>query len=198
MSMRAAIAFVGVVGLAVSAGVVVLVTMSHAPSPQIAPAAGTDDIDGMRAELRKLRRELDDARRAEAAAHVRLTDAERALADQLRANTEAARRIEELERVLKELGRSPPESPRPDPRVPTGSLLEGKVQAVDNEMDVYVLSVGTSDGVEVGDEFTVYRGSDYVATVVVDKTFPNHSSCHMKKGMRKLEVKAGDTATRGL
>ena len=43
MSMRAAIAFVGVVGLAVGAGGVVLVTMSRAPCPQIAPAAGTDD-----------------------------------------------------------------------------------------------------------------------------------------------------------
>lgn len=75
--------------------------------------------------------------------------------------------------------------------------VAGRVQAVDNEMDIFVISVGDKDQVKVGHEFTVYRNNDYVSTIVVDQVFPNHASCHTKKGMKKSDVKSGDeVATR--
>lgn len=75
--------------------------------------------------------------------------------------------------------------------------VAGRIQAVDNEMDIFVISVGERDKVAVGHEFTVYRGNDYVSTIVVDQVFPNSASCHTKKGMKKSDVKAGDeVATR--
>ena len=70
--------------------------------------------------------------------------------------------------------------------------VDGAVQAVDNEMDIFVISVGSKDKVEVGYTFTVYRGNNYVSTIVVDEVFPNHASCHTKQGMKKSSVKAGD------
>jgi hypothetical protein len=75
--------------------------------------------------------------------------------------------------------------------------VAGRVQAVDNEMDIFVISVGDKDQVKVGHEFTVYRNNEYVSTIVVDQVFPNHASCHTKKGMKKTDVKSGDeVATR--
>lgn len=70
--------------------------------------------------------------------------------------------------------------------------IKGVVSAVDNKVDVYVLSVGSKDKVEVGDEFTVYRGSQYVSTIIIDKVFPNLSSGSTKPGTKKMDIQAGD------
>jgi hypothetical protein len=47
--------------------------------------------------------------------------------------------------------------------------LEGKVTAVANEIGLVVISIGKDDGVMEGDEFTVYRGGDFVAKIQVDR-----------------------------
>jgi len=70
--------------------------------------------------------------------------------------------------------------------------VKGVVQAVDNKNDIYVISVGSKDKVEVGYEFTVYRGSEYVSTIVIDRVFPNYSSGMTKTGTKKRDVQAGD------
>jgi len=73
--------------------------------------------------------------------------------------------------------------------------VSGVVQAVDNRVDIYIISVGSHDGVEVGYEFTVYRGSEYVSTIVIDKVFPNYASGTTKPGTKKRDVMAGDECT---
>ena len=72
--------------------------------------------------------------------------------------------------------------------------VKGVVQAADNRVDIYVLSVGSKDGVEPGYEFTVFRGSEYVSTIVIDKVFPNYSSGTTKPGTKRREVQPGDEA----
>ena len=73
--------------------------------------------------------------------------------------------------------------------------IDAKVQAADNGVDIYILSVGSADGVTEGYEFHVYRGNTYVATVVVDKVFPNHCSTHVKDGLKKGDIRPGDDAS---
>jgi len=73
--------------------------------------------------------------------------------------------------------------------------VDAKVQAADNAVDIYILSVGSSDGVTGGYEVHVYRGRTYGATVVVDKVFPNHCSTHVKDGLKKSPVRPGDNAS---
>jgi DNA repair exonuclease SbcCD ATPase subunit len=73
--------------------------------------------------------------------------------------------------------------------------IDATVQASDNEMDIYILSVGSADGVTEGYEFHVYRGSTYVATVMVDRVFPNHCSTHVKHHLKKSPIQAGDSAS---
>jgi hypothetical protein len=48
--------------------------------------------------------------------------------------------------------------------------LEGRVQAVSSEIGLVVIDLGQEAGVMVGDEFTVYRGSKFVAKIVIEKT----------------------------
>jgi hypothetical protein len=48
-----------------------------------------------------------------------------------------------------------------------------------------VLSLGKDDGVLVGDEFTVYRGGDFVAKIVIDRA-------DRKWAAGKIVLKKGD------
>lgn len=70
--------------------------------------------------------------------------------------------------------------------------VDGVVQAVDAEMDIVVVSVGSKDGVKVGYEFTVYRGDDYVSKIVIDKVYDNYAAGSTKPNMGKKTIKAGD------
>lgn len=73
--------------------------------------------------------------------------------------------------------------------------LDAVVQAVDNANDIYILSVGSKDGVQEGYEFTVHRNGEYIATVVVDKVFANHASAKTKDGLKRKDAQAGDGAS---
>ena len=70
--------------------------------------------------------------------------------------------------------------------------VRGVIQNLSAKDDVFVLSVGSKDGVKVGYEFTVSRGDHYVTTLVVDSVYPNHAAAHTKPGMKKLDPQAGD------
>jgi beta-lactamase regulating signal transducer with metallopeptidase domain/tetratricopeptide (TPR) repeat protein len=61
-------------------------------------------------------------------------------------------------------------APVPPPSVPTPRIpLIGKVTAVAKEIGLVVISIGKDDGVMEGDEFTVYRGGDFVAKIQIDR-----------------------------
>lgn len=74
----------------------------------------------------------------------------------------------------------------------TMEAVRGVVQAADNKHDIYVISVGSKDKVQVGYEFMVYRGSEYVSTIVIDTVFPNYASGMTKSGTKKRDVQPGD------
>ena len=48
-------------------------------------------------------------------------------------------------------------------------LLEGKVTAVADQIGLVVISLGKDDGVLEGDEFSIYRGGELVAKIVIDR-----------------------------
>ncbi len=68
--------------------------------------------------------------------------------------------------------------------------LEGKTTAVANEIGLVVFSIGKDDGVMEGDEFTVYRGGDFVAKVQVDHADRKWSSA--KVVLNKSDPRPGD------
>jgi predicted RNase H-like nuclease (RuvC/YqgF family) len=74
--------------------------------------------------------------------------------------------------------------------------VKGQILAADSAMDIYLISVGTKDGVKIADELTVFRGDAFVAVVVVDQVFDNKASVVVKKlagkPMKKGDIKTGD------
>lgn len=59
--------------------------------------------------------------------------------------------------------------------------LSGKVQAVSNEIDLVVISIGKDDGIQEGDEFTIYRNRAYIATIVIDRLDSKWSAAKVTK-----------------
>lgn len=53
--------------------------------------------------------------------------------------------------------------------------LEGKVLSVSPDLGLIVISLGVKDGIKIGEKFTVYRGSKFIATAIVDKVDNNMS-----------------------
>jgi hypothetical protein len=62
-------------------------------------------------------------------------------------------------------------------------------------MNIVVLSIGRDDAVKPGYEFTVFRGSEYVARVVIDKVEKDFCSGYSKKEVEKMPISVGDDAT---
>jgi predicted nuclease with TOPRIM domain len=74
-------------------------------------------------------------------------------------------------------------------------LVKGAVMAVDNDLNIVLLSVGRDDNVKPGFEFTIYRGNEYVGTVLIDKVDKDHCSGSSKKEIERLNIAVGDKAT---
>ncbi len=72
--------------------------------------------------------------------------------------------------------------------------IEGKVSAVGPGF--VVLSVGATEGVQIGFPFDVYRGNDYIGRVVVDNVLPDSCTARIRiKNKGGLEFQAMDNAT---
>jgi len=70
--------------------------------------------------------------------------------------------------------------------------INGNVVGVSNRVNLVVISVGEEDGVRVGFEFTIYRGSSYVGKLVVEKVFPRQAAARIILDKTKDRVQAGD------
>jgi hypothetical protein len=106
---------------------------------------------------------------------------------------EQNRAIERLRAELARVSEERPPHAAPAPAVPGARApVRSVIQAASNRDDVFVISAGSKDGVVVGDEFGVHRGGQVVATLVVDKVFPNYASARVKPGTTRTELKAGD------
>lgn len=71
--------------------------------------------------------------------------------------------------------------------------LEGKVTAVANEIGLVVISIGKDAGVLEGDEFTVFRGGDFVAKIVIDRA--DRSWAAGKVVLKKTDPRVADDAS---
>ena len=76
--------------------------------------------------------------------------------------------------------------------VPT---IKAKINAVSGKENIVLLSVGRDDGVKVGFKFVVYRGTEYVGTVVVKSVEKDYCAAASDKGIEKLPIQVGDDAT---
>jgi hypothetical protein len=77
--------------------------------------------------------------------------------------------------------------------MPGRKPLEGKVTAVANEIGLVVISIGKDAGVLEGDEFTIFRGGDFVAKIVVDRA--DRSWAAGKVVLKKTDPRVADDAS---
>ncbi len=133
-------------------------------------AKATADRDGMQLDLAKTQQEL-------AALKVEQKD----LSD--RFDTVAL----QLENFKKTYGVAAPAVVAPP--------IDGVVKAVDEEEKLVVLSVGKDDKVEIGFDFTVYRGDQYIGKVKVIKVYPNLSGARIDVLKEGATIQPGDKAS---
>ena len=137
--------------------------------------------------------------------------------EQIRAAEEARRAAEALarenkkdrEEFLKATGRAtPPDEPVRDaarrleevlkapswaPRTGSPPPVECVVSAVANEIGLVVISAGRDRGILEKDEFTIYRGGDFVAKGVVDRADRQWSAA--KITLKKIDPRVGDSVS---
>ncbi|MCE9584516.1 MAG: hypothetical protein K8T20_18665 [Planctomycetes bacterium] len=115
--------------------------------------------------------------------------------------------IEELEEQLVAVSRSKNEIEeqlailrlQPLPPAP-GDLAEcpqidGVILGVSDKVNLVLISVGNKDNVKVGYKFTVYRGSEYVSKLVVDKVEDTWAACRELLEFRKVDIQQGDSVS---
>ena len=103
---------------------------------------------------------------------------------------ELAAENDRLRAELEAAGGKKPTTATP-PVVVIGPKIEGSVTSVKG--DLAVLNVGEASGVQRGVKFTIYRGSDYVATLKVSDVY--RSQCAGIIESAKRDVLKGDKAT---
>lgn len=79
--------------------------------------------------------------------------------------------------------------------IATAPALAAKVSAVNNDLNIIVLSIGRDDMVKPGYEFTIYRGQEFVAKVVIDKVDKDFCSGYSRKELEQTDIEVGDEAT---
>ena len=77
--------------------------------------------------------------------------------------------------------------------MPGRKPLEGKVTAVANEIGLVVISIGKDAGVLEGDEFTIFRGGDFVAKIAIDRA--DRSWAAGKVVLKKTDPRVADDAS---
>lgn len=73
--------------------------------------------------------------------------------------------------------------------------IDGVVLGVSDKVNLILISVGGKDKVQVGYKFTVYRGSQYVSKLVVDKVEDGWAACRELTDFRKNAVQQGDNVS---
>ncbi len=73
----------------------------------------------------------------------------------------------------------------------------GKVLAVDNDANVFVMSLGKEDGVESGFQYIVSRGSEYIATIQITDVQAKQSAGRAIKSLSKGAINRGDKVMNG-
>jgi len=75
--------------------------------------------------------------------------------------------------------------------------IRAKITAVNNSLNIVMLSVGRDDEVKVGYAFTVYRGNQYIGKVIIDKVEADYASGYSVKELEAdgQSIQVGDDAT---
>jgi SMC interacting uncharacterized protein involved in chromosome segregation len=160
--------------------------------------AKVDDVSAMRDQLDTAVNEKEDAVRRENAAVAekqrvgdQLLEAQQKIAAMAKDQTAMAEEIDNLklenEAFKREVG--------PLAGVLTPPSMDAMVTGVSDKVNLVILSVGRDDKVMKGFEFTIFRGSEFVGKVVVDRVEKDHCTAFSRKEVERTPIKVGDKGT---
>ena len=84
------------------------------------------------------------------------------------------------------------EAPAEDPVIVFDRTSEGRVLSVDTETEFVILSIGETDGIEIGDVLSVYRDHDYVGDLRITRLQPEMSAADLIPPFSIGSVKKND------
>jgi hypothetical protein len=144
--------------------------------PRTAPDPGLPERARLRAEVLRLSEQL---------------AAERTRAETAIREAELLRRALDAAHVIDASASGAFLMPLPQP-----PKIDGRVAAVDDFADppLVLLSVGSDHGVEKGHHFSVYRGSQFVAKVVVERVLRDSCGCRVLFVADGQAIQVGDAA----
>lgn len=70
--------------------------------------------------------------------------------------------------------------------------LQGKVLVINREYNFAVINLGSKDGIDVGDEFSIYRSNKYIGDIKVEKVHESMAAAGFLTGDMKDKVNEGD------
>jgi hypothetical protein len=166
-------------------------------------------VDQLNAQLEQQKKSNSDLESAIAQSQDKLAKLQADLGDLQSKKTALEARIKELEQAQKvELGQivvnpdgstqQPAEQaaaagePQDKPAASASPVLEGKVLVVNKEYNFVVTSLGSKDGIKIGDMFSIYRGNDYIGDVKIEKIHDSMSAAGFVSADTKDKVKEGD------
>jgi septal ring factor EnvC (AmiA/AmiB activator) len=75
------------------------------------------------------------------------------------------------------------------------AAVSALVARVDEDLNIVLITIGSDDELVIGDIMTVYRGSEYVGKLIIDKRGDDWASGHMDLGLTKSFPQQGDSAS---
>jgi len=73
--------------------------------------------------------------------------------------------------------------------------MSGQIVAVSKDVQIVMISIGLDEGVAKGDQFTVYRGSQFVGKVIVEEPYKDMSAARIIPNMTVRDIQKGDMVT---
>lgn len=170
---------------------------------------------GLRDELKKENRQLQDALQKETAAHAQLkeqsakelSEAEKRIAslqEKLDAAIEEAQRLEavrqDMEGKDQQLGiEETPDIATPSQEVSLDKIVvnpaeeqKGKVISVDRETEFLIVNLGEKDGIKKNSVLSVYRGETYLGDVKVSRVLPEMAAADLVPPLTSQNVQKDD------
>lgn len=73
--------------------------------------------------------------------------------------------------------------------------LDGFITAVSKKLPLVMISLGSDDSVQKGYQFTVFRGSSYIGTIVIEDVYKDASAARIIKDKTRQAIQKGDSVT---
>jgi myosin heavy subunit len=73
--------------------------------------------------------------------------------------------------------------------------LDGFITAVSKKLPLVMISLGSDDNIQKGYQFTVFRGSSYIGTIVIEDVYKDASAARILKDKTRQKIQKGDSVT---